>query len=421
MDNTNKVYCFDTNSFLKQPNCLEIAKDNQIVIPYKTLEELDRIKMEMNTERGFNARQAVRLMKSLKQQIKFELYINKNSDWNNDDYIVNCAKEHNAIMVSGDFLVTLKCEALSVEYIDLMETGQKDDYKGYVQLYEESDIARLLKDMNENKNVFNLLPNQYVIIMKEVYDDDENKYKWISSEGHKWTGDTYIRVKTKRNDQIESKHFGTFTPRDVFQMCVLDSLKSNKLTTIKGGAGTGKSLVALSYAWSEIEDGSNYDVLICFVNPMASRNSAKLGFYPGTRDEKLLDSAVGSMLASKFGSKSAVEDEIRKGRLQLLPFSDIRGFDTTGMRAIVWFVEAQNLDVDLMKLGVQRIGEDSIGIIDGDYTGQVDSHHYEGSNNGMRRVSEIFRGRTVKGKPVYGEVELPIVYRSGLAQIAEEM
>ena len=38
-----------------------------------------------------------------------------------------------------------------------------------------------------------------------------------------------------------------------------------------------------------------------------SKNSAKLGFYPGTRDEKLLDSQIGNLLSSKLGGRIAVE------------------------------------------------------------------------------------------------------------------
>jgi phosphate starvation-inducible protein PhoH len=53
-------------------------------------------------------------------------------------------------------------------------------------------------------------------------------------------------------------------------------------------------------------------------------------------------------------------------KLILLPMSDIRGYDTTGMNAGIYISEAQNLDITLMKLALQRIGEDSICIIDGD-------------------------------------------------------
>ena len=61
---------------------------------------------------------------------------------------------------------------------------------------------------------------------------------------------------------------------------------------------------------------------------------------PGTRNEKLLDSQIGNLLVSKFGSKLEVERLIDQERIVLLPLSDIRGYDTSGMRAGVYVSEA---------------------------------------------------------------------------------
>jgi predicted ribonuclease YlaK len=99
-----------------------------------------------------------------------------------------------------------------------------------------------------------------------------------------------------------------------------------------------------------------------------------------------------------------------------LPLSDIRGYDTSGMRAGIYISEAQNMDISLMKLTLQRIGEDSICIIGGDCKAQVDSIEFAGANNGMRRASKIFRG-----EDVYGEVTLKTIHRSKIAQIAEKL
>ena len=107
---------------------------------------------------------------------------------------------------------------------------------------------------------------------------------------------------------------------------------------------------------------------------------------------------------------------IQQEQLVLLPLSDIRGYDTSGMRAGIYISEAQNLDIDLMKLTLQRIGEDSICIIDGDCKAQVDDVSFSGSNNGMRRVSEVFRGENI-----YGEITLKKIHRSRIAEIAEKL
>jgi PhoH-like ATPase len=184
---------------------------------------------------------------------------------------------------------------------------------------------------------------------------------------------------------------------------------------VKGRAGSGKSLLSLSYAISMIEKGT-YDKLIIFVNNLPTRNAVKIGFLPGSKDEKLLDSQIGHMLGCKFGDKLIIEQMIHQNKLLLLPFGDIRGFDTTNSKAIVYITEAQNLDISLIKLAIQRISEDCQLIIDGDYNSQVDLQAFEGNNNGMRRVSEVFRGQSF-----YGEVELPIIYRSKMAEWAENL
>jgi predicted ribonuclease YlaK len=95
---------------------------------------------------------------------------------------------------------------------------------------------------------------------------------------------------------------------------------------------------------------------------------------------------------------------------------DVRGYDSTGMRAGIYISEAQNLDIQLLKLALQRTGEDAIFILDGDTKSQVDMVEYEGANNGMRRASKVFRGDSA-----YGEIELKQIHRSHIAAIADKM
>ena len=98
--------------------------------------------------------------------------------------------------------------------------------------------------------------------------------------------------------------------------------------------------------------------------------------------------------------------------------------DTTGnvikgrhtINAAIYISEAQNLDIELMRLALQRIGDDSICILDGDSNTQVDLSMYAGDSNGMRRVSKIFRGADF-----YGEVTLQKIHRSKIAELAQEL
>ena len=211
--------------------------------------------------------------------------------------------------------------------------------------------------------------------------------------------------------------FGKIGPKDgdLYQLLALDTMATNQISMLRGPAGSGKSYLAFAHMFSLLEKGE-IDKIIIFCNTVATKGSAKLGFYPGSRTEKLLDSQIGNLLESKLGDRLEVEKLIDEGSLVLLPMSDIRGYDTTGMNAAIYISEAQNLDIELMRLALQRVGEDSICIIDGDFTHQVDMSIYAGSHNGMRRMSEVFRGQ-----PFYGEVLLKNIHRSKIAEIAELM
>lgn len=153
-----------------------------------------------------------------------------------------------------------------------------------------------------------------------------------------------------------------------------------------------------------------------FINDVPVKGSNLHGFLPGDLQNKLIDSQIGNFLGGKLGSKLEISHLISMEKLVLLPISDIRGFDTTNQNALIYITEAQNLNISMLKLAIQRVGEDCKVIIDGDYTTQVDSYLFEGKNNGMRRLSEVFRGQEM-----YGEVQLDKCYRSELAEIADKM
>ena len=138
--------------------------------------------------------------------------------------------------------------------------------------------------------------------------------------------------------------------------------------------------------------------------------------YPGTKDEKLLDSQIGNFLDGKIGDREYVLQLITKGKLVLLPMSDIRGFDSNGKKAGIYITEAQNLTIDLIQLALERVGDDCVCIIDGDDTRQVDLDIYSDLNNGMKKVSQVY-----SGSDFYGEVTLHNVYRSRVAKLAAKL
>lgn len=279
-----------------------------------------------------------------------------------------------------------------------------EHYSGYLEVeLSDEEIAELYA--NPGGNDFGLLINQYLIVYNKAGE---------LVDAFRWTSEGLVAIRTKT---LKSKYFGEIKPckGDIYQRLVIDSFTNNQVTMVRGPAGTGKSLLSLGYLFSQLEKHVISKIIV-FCNTPKTMNSVGLGFYPGTKNEKLLDSSIGNMLSAKLGGQFAVEQLIAQDKIELLPLSDLRGFDTTGMNCAVYITEAQNMDIELMKLALQRIGEDSICIIDGDYDTQVDLSQYAGMNNGMRRASEVFRGQDL-----YGEVELKNIYRARIADIAERM
>ena len=293
-----------------------------------------------------------------------------------------------------------KCLGLTTNSLTTKEDAEYTGYK-IITCYNEDELAEVYNKVYSGEH-FDLLPNQYLVIRQD--DKDIDCYVLRDNK--------LIQIQF---NTFKSKMLGEIKPIDLYQKLAVDSLQHNTLTMLRGAAGTGKSYLGLGFLFDRLEAGI-IDKIIIFCNTVATAGSAKLGYYPGSRTEKLLDSQIGNFLVSKLGDRVAVERYIAEGELVLLPMSDIRGFDTTGMRAGIYITEAQNLNIDLIKLALQRIGDDGICVLDGDSDTQVDLGIYSGINNGMRRVSKIF-----KGQEFYGEVTLPICHRSKIAQIAERL
>lgn len=414
-----KYKCYDTCSLLEQAGHLFDSDEFTLVISSITLEELESIKTSGNKDPDvkYAARKVLTDMDEHYGAFEIVLYNDSFGDMmmrdgislSNDAKIIACARHFAAkhpqdevIFVTNDLI----CRHIASMYFITEKVIEEDyDYDGYKEVYLDED-GLIEFYSNQDKNLYDLFINQYLLVY------DANSGDCI--ERLVWTGDGYRRL---AYNTFASKWFGDVKPMkgDLYQSLVADSFSNNKITLVKGPAGSGKTYLSLGFLMHKLER-NKIDRIIVFCNTVATKNSAKLGFYPGTRDEKLLDSQIGNLLISKFGGRVAVEQMILEEKLVLLPLSDIRGYDTSGMKAGIYISEAQNMDVELMKLTLQRIGEDSICIIDGDCKTQVDDIHFAGSNNGMRRASQVYRG-----EDVYGEVTLKNIHRSRVAMIAEKM
>lgn len=414
------ILFYDTCSLLSAQQSA-FQQENKFYISSITLNELENIKTSgmKDEETKYASRKILHLLEENEDKYEVILYkesysedITKFNLPNIPDSKIVITAYHLFETLNDDCLFLtedLACKAIA-HAIGLpvqFHKQEEDNYTGYLEKeLTDLELADFYSDiLPYHKNIYNLLDNQYLIIRNE-----ENHI----IDKYKWKGDEYLPVTFQK---AESKMFGKITPKngDIYQQLALDSLASNQISMLRGPAGSGKSYIAFGHMFSLLERGK-IDKIIIFCNTVATKGSAKLGFYPGSRTEKLLDSQIGNLLESKLGDRYVIEKLITDGKLVLLPLSDIRGYDTMGMNAAIYISEAQNLDIELMRLALQRVGEDSICILDGDSQAQVDLSLYAGENNGMRRVSKIFRGADF-----YGEVTLKNIHRSKIAELAQQL
>lgn len=412
-------FVVDTNVLLDYPQVLE--EYDVVIVSYvlREIEELEKIHKRHNDNLMYQIRRAKRYIRKHGHLLNVDPYdyeFDLLEEWGLDPFYVDnillqIAAENGWGIITNDILLEIKAKMFDIPYVSLLDRqGEEFDYKGYREIVlSEEGLAGLYQNLDQNE--FDLLVNEYLIVR-----GDHGGVLDI----FKWTGEYLSPLPRNKKGEIDlsfkSSMFGKFVPKDEYQTIAVDSIMSNDITQIRGPAGSGKSKIALEAAWALIERKTKpFDKLVIFVNPTPARNAQELGFYKGDRIDKIMQTSVGAMLKSKFGDEAEIERLIDEGVLEILPFVDIRGYETGDKRTILWILEAQNLTADLIKLGLQRASENTKIIIDGDYHQQVDKEIYM-IENGMKRVSEVFRGESV-----YGEVELKNIYRSRVAQIADKI
>jgi len=428
----------DTNVLLHDPDAISKFKDNDVVIPFTVLEELDGMK-RLSDELGKNARHVMRYIDGLKnrkagdlhQGVKIEngitvrVYLEtKNLDKKtfplpldrSNNKILLAAFQiretvEKVVVVSKDFVLRVKAEAIGLEAEDYenLKASYENIYKGYrVIEVQKREIDNFFKDGFLTLEVTDLLPNEYCLLTSPEQSSAIGKYNPVSKR---------LEPLIKLSRDIWGIH-----PLNLEQKCALDLLLRDdvKLITLIGQAGTGKTLLALAAGLKKVFDDGIYTRIL--VSRPIIPLGKDIGYLPGTKEEKLyhwmqpIYDNLEFLCQSTSGQGNGFETQqwiMESKKIEMEAVTYIRGRTLPKMYMII--DEAQNLTPHEVKTIISRAGQGTKVILTGDPT-QIDNPYLDKDSNAL-----TFTVGKFKNYPIFGHVFLERTERSELAAIAAEV
>jgi len=155
------------------------------------------------------------------------------------------------------------------------------------------------------------------------------------------------------------------TPRTRTQKQFMDSINHNKITFGVGSAGSGKTYLATMMAADALQRGLCRKIIVC--RPIIEAGGEKLGFLPGTLEEKCepyLKPIFDVFEMYWYKTTGHFRHLMQTGIIEVCPLAYMRGRNFED----VWILcdEAQNMNSDMMKMLLTRVSSNSKLIITGD-------------------------------------------------------
>ncbi|EGW37889.1 PhoH family protein [Desulfosporosinus sp. OT] len=438
-----KVYVLDSSVLLHDPNALFQFQDNDVIIPYVVLEEIESKKRLLENV-GRAAREAIRHLDRLRNdgqlsqgvllpnggKIRIELnhYSNEILPVNSnlalaDNRILavslNLGREEKraVVLVTKDIAMRVKADALGI----LTE----DYYNDKVVLPPIMDEILILPlgdsevdALYQNKYIplqVPLMPNRCV---KAVLSDDCILPLVSSPDGKRLV---YQMEKSRASWDIR--------PKNTEQSWAMEMLNNPeiKLVNLMGPAGTGKTLLALASGLEQTVHDEVYIRMLC-ARPIVPFGK-DIGFLPGEKDQKvrpymqpIYDNLEYLLRPRREKERerggdsivdSAIDLLIKKRQLEIEVLTYIRGRSIPNQFMII--DEAQNLSAHEIKTIITRAGEGTKIVLCGD-PDQIDHPYLDKESNGLAYVASRLNGQSF-----YGQVRLIHGERSELATRAARL
>ena len=457
-----KLFVLDTNVMMHDPTSLFRFAEHDILIPMVVLEELDSNK-KGTTDASRNARQISRELDALANHHLAEdegIPLNKTGRaeatgrlflqtaslpvslpmglpaTKNDNQILGVTQalkdkftDRGVVLVSKDINVRIKARALGLDAEDYFNDKTLNDgdllFSGHLELPQDfwqkhgkGMETSSTRDGTRYKVRGPLVPALTANVF--VYQDGAEPFlgRVIESTG------TYAVIQSIR-DFTSNKHavWGVTAKNreQVFAMTLLMD-KECDFVTLAGNAGTGKTLMALSAALSQVLDQKTYSEII--ITRATISAGEEIGFLPGSEEEKMgpwmgaIDDnleflATNTTTKGDWSRASTSTNDVIRSKIKIKSMNFMRG--RTFMNKFVIIDEAQNLTPKQMKTLITRAGPGTKIVCLGNLA-QIDTPYLTEGSSGLTYAVERF-----KGWQHGGHITLARGERSRLADHANEV
>ena len=434
-----KTYVLDTNVYLTDASAINSFGINDVLIPLKVLEEIDKHKKRQDSV-GLNARQIIRTLDELRQKgsLKKGVRIAKGKGivfarpqdmsvlpeeldkTDSDNTIISAAlaeKRDNPnrkiIVVTRDINMRIKCDALDLPSEDFnadqIVLDSEHLFSGFTEhLVDEQIVDQFYngEDIEVSKDEIKLYPNQLIML--------------VSNANHKKTA---IAKFTRYEDPLQKiiNYDGVWgvRSRNKEQAFALDILMNPDISVVSlvGKAGSGKTLCAIAAALEQTLESSKGEspykrvVVSRPIQPMGK----DIGYLPGSMEEKMTPwlMPIQDNLEFLMGDKRTLDMYIENGTIEVEALTYIRGRSIAN--AFIVIDEAQQLTKHEIKTILTRVGEGTKVVFTGDIE-QIDNVYVDETSNGLTYVVEKFKHYDLAGHIILKKGE-----RSKVATLAAKI
>lgn len=433
-----KRFVIDTCIFIDDPECIYRFEDNDIVVPFKVIEELDKHK-DASGSKGEGARHALRNIYNLTQQGKVSKGVRLSTggmfrvdmtdvtsltlpielDLTDPDNVILAVAWANkkkskaeTILITNDINLKIKSESLNLQ----TEKYENRTVKKAEHLFSPYHLLEIsVSDLDEYLDKKWMYPPDGVTLFP-------NEYVLIRSHGTKQSGLGRYSAQTKRIEVLKNADRETFgvKGRNLEQRFALDLLLDDnvKLVSLLGKAGTGKTILALAAGLQKVLEERVYRKIV-IARPIVSLSKAhEIGFIPGTMQEKLtpwmqpIIDNLEVILDTEEGNQD-INLMLERKTIEFSALGYIRGRSIEN--AFIIIDEAQQLLPRESKATITRVGGNSKIVLTGDPF-QVDHQYLDELTNGLSYVVERFKNQAIAGHTILTKCE-----RSSLANIAADI